>query len=250
MRFDGKVAFVTGGAHGMGAVMAKGFARDGAEVAIADLLADEGAGVVAEITAAGGTARFERMDVTSNDDWAAAVANTVEAFGTIDILVNNAGISGSAFDDPLDLEAWNRLMSINASGVFHGHHHIIPVMRANGGGAIVNISSISGIVGQDNVHPGYIASKGACRLVTKSAAVHHANDGIRVNSVHPGLMPPMLTSGATADPVEREKMLKRVPMGRSGEPEEVAAAVWFLASDAASYMTGAELHVVGGYIAA
>jgi NAD(P)-dependent dehydrogenase (short-subunit alcohol dehydrogenase family) len=140
-------------------------------------------------------------------------------------------------------------MSVNATGAFLGLKHCVPVIAAGGGGAVVNISSISGNVGQDNIHHGYNSSKGAIRLLTKSAAVRHAADGIRVNSVHPGLMPPMRTSGATADPQVRARMLERVPMGRNGRSEEVAYAVLFLASDEASYTTGSELHVDGGYLA-
>jgi len=250
MKLADKVAIITGGAYGMGAVTAKLFAESGAKVEIADLLEDEGAKTVAEIEAAGGSARYHKMDVAEDGDWARVVAAVVRAHGRIDVLVNNAGISGSAFADPFDLEAWNKLMAINATGVFLGHRHVVPVMAKNGGGAIVNLSSISGNVGQYNIHHGYNASKGAVRTLTKSAAVRHAKDGIRVNSVHPGLMPPMRTSGATADPEQRRRMLKAVPMGRAGEPIEVARAVLFLASDDASYTTGSELHVDGGYLAA
>ena len=250
MRVADKVAIVTGGAFGMGAATAKLLAREGAKVAIADLLEDEGANVVGEIEAAQGTASFHRMDVTKDAEWAAVTAAVVAAYGRIDILVNNAGISGSAESNPLDLAAWDALMAVNATGVFLGHRNVVPVMQKNGGGSIVNISSISGVVGQNVVHPGYNASKAAVRVLTKSAAVHFATDGIRVNSVHPGLMPPMRTSGATADPETREKMLKRVPMRRNGRVEEVAHAVLFLASEDASYTTGSELHVDGGYLAA
>ena len=249
MRLTGKIAIITGGAYGMGAVTAKLFAKEGAIVVIADLLDDEGAGVVGEIEAAGGSAGYYHMDVTKEADWAAVVAAVSTAHGRIDILVNNAGISGSAFDDPLDLDAWRVLMAVNADGVFLGHRHVIPVMVPKGGGTVVNISSISGNVGQDVVHHGYNASKGAVRMLTKSAAVRHAKEGIRVNSVHPGLMPPMRTSGSTADPAVRERMLARVPMGRNGRPEEVAYAVLFLASDESSYTTGSEIHVDGGYLA-
>jgi NAD(P)-dependent dehydrogenase (short-subunit alcohol dehydrogenase family) len=249
MKLDGKVAIITGGAYGMGASTAALFAAEGARVVIGDILDDEGPKRVAEIEAEGGTALFHHLDVTQDQSWATLVAAAVAAYGPIDILVNNAGISGSAFADPLDLDAWEALMSVNASGPFLGLRHVVPIMAENGGGAIVNLSSISGNIGQDNIHHGYNASKGAVRLLTKSAAVRHAKEGIRVNSVHPGLMPPMRTSGATADPVVRERMLARVPMGRNGTGEEVARAVLFLASDDASYTTGSELHVDGGYLA-
>jgi NAD(P)-dependent dehydrogenase (short-subunit alcohol dehydrogenase family) len=146
-------------------------------------------------------------------------------------------------------EAWDRIMGINARGVFLGLKYAIPVMQRSGGGSIVNISSISGFVGQDYVHMAYNASKGAVRLMTKSAAVQVAKDGIRVNSVHPGIMPPMRTSRGTATPETRARMLAQVPMGREGRREEVAYAVLFLASDEASYITGTELVVDGGFLA-
>ncbi len=249
MRMQDKIAIITGGAFGMGGTTAKLFAEEGATVVIVDLLEEEGPKRVQEIEAAGGKASYHRMDVTSDGEWAAVVARVLAAHGRIDTLVNNAGISGSAQPDPHNLEAWNALMNVNATGVYLGHRNVIPTMVGNGCGTIVNISSISGVVGQNVVHPGYNASKGAVRLLTKSAAVHHAGDGIRVNSVHPGLMPPMRTSGATADPATRDKMLKRVPMGRFGEPIEVARAVLFLASEESSYTTGSEIHVDGGYLA-
>jgi NAD(P)-dependent dehydrogenase (short-subunit alcohol dehydrogenase family) len=146
--------------------------------------------------------------------------------------------------------AWDSLMDINAKGVFLGIKHAIPEMLKVGNGAIVNISSISGMVGQEYTHMGYNASKGAVRILTKSAAVQHAKNGIRVNSVHPGIMPPMRTSKRTADPEVRKQMLASVPMGREGRREEVANAVLFLASDEASYITGTELVVDGGFTAA
>jgi len=246
---DGKVAIVTGGAFGMGAETARLFASEGAKVAIADILEDEGPKRVAEIEAAGGTAGYWKLDVTDDAAWAAFVRAVEGAYGRLDILVNNAGVSGSKYEDPFDDDGWRLLMSVNVDGVFLGMKHAIPLMEQSGGGSIVNLSSISGNVGQNNIHHGYNASKGAVRTITKSAAVRHARQGIRVNSVHPGLMPPMRTSGATADPVVREKMLKRVPMRRNGRADEVAKACLFLASDDASYITGSELHVDGGFLA-
>jgi NAD(P)-dependent dehydrogenase (short-subunit alcohol dehydrogenase family) len=170
-------------------------------------------------------------------------------FGKLDILVNNAGISGSAAADLLSTEAWDTVMAVNAKGVFLGLKYAIPAMQRAGGGAIVNISSISGFVGQDYLHMAYNASKGAVRIMTKSAAVQYAKDGIRVNSIHPGVMPPMRTSTRGADSAERRRMLAQVPMGREGRREEVGYAVLFLASDEASYITGTELVVDGGYLA-
>ena len=216
MRLAGKVAIVTGGSRGMGETEAKLFAAEGARVVIADVSEDDGRRVEAEIAETGGEAVFARLDVTSERDWQDVVTATVARFGKLDVLVNNAGISGGIADDVMDSDAWDRLMAVNAKGVFLGIKYAIPEMRKTGGGSIINISSISGFVGQDYVHIGYNASKGAVRILTKSAAVTNAKDGIRVNSVHPGFLPPMGTSTTTADPAIRRRMLDHVPMGREG----------------------------------
>ena len=246
MRLAGKVALVSGAASGMGRSEAEIFAREGAKVIVADVLEAEGKQVADKIGAA---ARFVKLDVTNETEWDAAVKAAVSAFGKLDVLVNNAGISGTYDQDMLSSAAWDKVMSINAKGVFLGMKHAIPLMKQARGGAIVNISSISGFVGQDGVHMAYNASKGAVRIMTKTAAVQFAPDGIRVNSVHPGFMPPMRTSKTSADPTWRAKMLAAVPMKREGRVEEVAHAVLFLASDEASYITGTELVVDGGYLA-
>jgi NAD(P)-dependent dehydrogenase (short-subunit alcohol dehydrogenase family) len=249
MRLDGKVAIVTGAAHGMGESEAQIFAREGANVVVADL--DQAAGelVAAKITGNGGTARFARLDVADEGQWEAVVRDTVAAYGRLDILVNNAGISGSSGSDVTSTPLWDSIMDVNAKGVFLGMKHAVPAMRRSGGGAIVNISSISGFVGQDRLHMAYNASKGAGRIMTKSGAVQYARDGIRVNSVHPGFMPPMRTSTVSADPAWRKPFLDAVPLRREGRVEEVAHAVLFLASDEASYITGTELVVDGGFLA-
>ena len=249
MRLAGKVALITGGANGMGQSEAMLFAKEGARVVVGDLLEAQGRDVVDAIAKSGGQARFVKLDVTNEDAWRDAVAATVTSFGKLDILVNNAGISGTFDPDTMSTAAWDTLMNVNAKGVFLGMKHGIPAMQAAGGGAIVNISSISGFGGQDKLHMAYNASKGAVRLMTKSVAVQYAKDGIRVNSVHPGIMPPMRTSKMSADPAWREKSLRAVPMKREGRVEEVAYAVLFLASDEASYITGTELVVDGGYLA-
>ena len=251
MRMKDKVALVTGAASGMGAATARLFAREGARaVVVADVLDTDGEAVVAEIKKAGGTASYVHLDVTSEAQWQEAVDKTVAAHGGLNVLVNNAGISGSAAEDLYDTALWHKLMDINSTGVFLGMKYGIAAIRKTGGpGSVVNLSSISGIVGQAYIHVGYNASKGAVRLITKAAAAQHGKDGIRVNSVHPGLMPPMRTSGRTADPVQRAKTLKGVPLGRAGEVDEVANAILFLASDESSYVTGAELVVDGGWTA-
>ena len=249
MRLAGKVALVSGAASGMGQSEATIFAREGAKVIVADILEMEGKQVADKIAAGGGQARFVKLDVTSEAEWDAAVKAAVGAFGKLDVLVNNAGISGTYDTDMPSSAAWDKVMAVNAKGVFLGMKHAIPLMKKAGGGAIVNISSISGFVGQDRLHMAYNASKGAVRIMTKSGAVQYARDGIRVNSVHPGFMPPMRTSKLSADPAWRQPFLDTVPMKREGRVEEVAYAVLFLASDEASYITGTELVVDGGFLA-
>jgi len=248
MRLRDKVAIITGAASGMGAATALLFAREGALIVVADLLAADGEQLAGRIKEAGGKARFEPLDVTSEKDWERVVAATLAAHGRIDVLVNNAGISGSD-PDLLSTAIWDNVMSVNAKGCFLGMKYVIPAMQKRAQGAVVNISSISGFAGQKMVHMAYNASKAAVRVMTKSAAVQFAGDGIRVNSVHPGIMPPMRTSKLTADPAIRAKLLNAVPMRREGRVEEVAHASLFLASDEASYITGTELVVDGGYLA-
>lgn len=249
MRLKNKVALITGGANGMGESIARLFAREGAKVAIADLLEREGNDVVSAIKATGAEAIFVRLDVSDEAQWLDAVRAIVARYGRLDVLVNNAGISGSV-PDRMSTEYFDKLMAVNARGTFLGMKAAIPEMQKTGGGSIVNLSSISGMVGQPLIHMGYNAAKAAIRTMTKSAAVQFAKDGIRVNSVHPGIMPAMRTSVTMADPALREKAIADVPMKRAGRPDEVAYPVLFLASDEASYMTGSEVVVDGGFLAA
>ena len=248
MRLEGKVAIVTGAARGMGAEEARMFAREGAKVAVADISEDEAQAVVAEILEAGGEAVFLRLDVASEENWAAAVASVVARYGGVDILVNNAGVDGAHEPHLLDTEPWDEVMAVNARGVFLGMKTVIPEMRKAGGGSIINVSSISGFVGMEGTHMGYNASKAAVRIMTKSAAVQNAKQGVRVNSVHPGIMPPMQRTVRTPERVEY-LVTEKIPMGRIGRVEEVAYGVLFLASDEASYVTGTELVIDGGYLA-
>jgi NAD(P)-dependent dehydrogenase (short-subunit alcohol dehydrogenase family) len=251
MRLQGKVALITGAASGMGECEAKLFAREGARVVVADVVDAEAKRVVAEIEKAGGSARFAKLDVSREDDWRAALADTIAAWGRLDILVNNAGVGGGG--DPGSLENWDRVMAINAKGAFLGMKHAIASMRERGGGAIVNITSLAATVGVRDIHMGYGASKAAIWNMTRAAAVTNAKHGVRVNSVAPGFMPPMRPPPGSAkpnmDPAVRAKLLEAVPMGRDGRVEEVAAAVLFLASDEASYITGIEIPVDGGALA-
>ncbi len=248
MRLENKIAIVTGSAFGMGESTARIFAREGARVVVADIAEEDAKKVVAQISADGGDAIFVRLDVSKEADWATAIRTTVERYGRLDILVNNAGVSG-ALPDLNSLADYDRVMAINARGTFMGMQSALPEMRKAGGGSIVNLSSISGIIGQTNVHMGYNGAKAAIHIMTKAAAVQFAKDNIRVNSVHPGMMPPMRSGQAGADPSLRAKALDAVPLKRAGRPEEAAYAVLFLASDEASYITGTEIIVDGGYLA-
>ena len=249
MRLAGKVAFISGGARGMGAAEARLFAREGARVAIGDVLADEGRQVVEEISETGGEALFVPLDVTSESQWQTAIAAVVNRFGKLDILVNNAGVGSHSMVEDTPAEEWDRVMDINAKGVFLGTKVAIPEMRRAGGGSIINISSQLGIVGVDNSSPQYQASKGAVRLLTKATAIQYASDGIRANSVHPGPIITPMTEGTRADEQRHQVTLSRIPLGRYGEPEDVAYGVLFLASDESCFMTGSELVIDGGWTA-
>ncbi len=248
MRLPGKVAIISGAAHGMGAEEAKLFAREGAKVMIADILENEGKHLEVEIIQAGGEAMFVRVDVTSEADWKRVVEATVARFGKLDILVNNAGLSSTSETDPMDTDGWRRIMEVNATGVFLGTKYAIPAMKQSGGGSIVNISSIMGFVGGESGHPAYHASKGAVRIFTKATAVKYGPDGIRANSVHPGFMPPM-RSARPRDAAALQTLVDQTPLRRTGKPIEVAYGVLFLASDEASFITGTELVIDGGFIA-
>ena len=224
MRLTDKVAIISGAASGMGAATARRFAKEGAAVVVADMLEADGRAVVESITAAGGNAMFMKLNVTDEAGWKHVVADTIAAYGKLDILVNNAGISGSATNDMLDSALWHRVMEVNSTGVFLGTAAVVPAMQKNGGGSIVNLSSISGVVGQTMVHMSYNASKGAVRTMTKATAVQFGKDNIRCNTVHPGLMPPMRTSGATAVTPAAAKAFA-IPFICDEEPEEPWARI-------------------------
>jgi NAD(P)-dependent dehydrogenase (short-subunit alcohol dehydrogenase family) len=248
-RLENKVALISGGARGMGAAEARLFAREGAKVVIGDILEEEGRRTEAEINEAGGECLFLRLDVTSESDWQQAVAATVARFGRLDILVNNAGVLSVGTLEDTTLQEWDRVMDVNTKGVFLGTKAVIPEMRRVGGGSIINISSISGLIGQDSIHPAYNASKGAVRLLTKSTAIQHAKDGIRVNSVHPGSVATPMTAARRADPELYRLSLSRIPLGRVAQPEEIAYGVLYLASDESAFVTGSELVIDGGFTA-
>lgn len=246
-RLADKVAIITGAARGQGAAEARLFAAEGAAVVLTDVQVEDGRRVEAEIAESGGDALFIELDVTSEEGWKRAVETTAQRFGKIDVLVSNAGIYPIEGLEDTTEQLWDRVLDINARGVFLGVREVIPVMRSAGGGSIINISSTAGIAGSPGASA-YHASKGAVRVFTKSAAIQYAPDGIRVNSVHPGGVDTRMLFDVY-DEEYLDLVRKRVPMGRFAAPEEIAYAVLYLASDESSYVTGAELVVDGGYLA-
>ena len=252
MRLENKVALITGGARGQGAVEAKLFASEGARVVFGDILEDEGIKVEAEIKEAGGEASYLHLDVTDEGDWQKAIDMIISKYGKLDILVNNAAIvppRGSNTIETTTAEIWDQVMAVNTKGVFLGTKFAIPLMRQAGGGSIINLSSGAGIAPTRGTPAVYSASKGAVRLFTKSTATQHAKDNIRCNSVHPGPIDTPMLSPQERDAdgnVVQGPFERLIPLGRRGRPEEVAYGVLYLATDESSFVTGAELVIDGG----
>ena len=238
LQLDGRVAIVTGGARGLGGAYVRALHAAGAQVVIADVLDDPGRALADEL---GDRARFEHLDVTSEGEWDAVVAATVAAFGSVDVLVNNAGIANAAPIEHFTLAKWNAVIGVNLTGVFLGCRAVVPRMKAQGSGSIINISSVEGMRGSAGLH-GYTASKFGVRGLTQGLAVELGPSGIRVNSVHPGLI---LTDMTTRIDPERLD----IPLGRPGLPADVAGTIVFLASHASAFTSGAEFVVDGGMIA-
>ena len=246
-RLSGKVSLISGGARGQGASHARLFAEEGAKVVLGDIRDELGEAVAAELQAMGFEVVYIHLDVTRDEDWRAAVAFAEERFGKLNVLVNNAGIVGStaAVVDE-DLEGWAQILAVNQTGVFLGMKHAIPAMNRAGGGSVVNTSSIWGVAGTE-AYIGYQATKGAVVMMTKSAALTHAKESIRVNAVCPGLvMTPMVDD----EPEESiASVIAMTPMGRGASAREISYGVLFLASDEASFVTGTELVIDGGFLA-
>ena len=245
-RLDGKVALISGGARGQGATEARMMALEGASVVFGDILDDAGRQVEAQIRELGGEATYVHLDVTREADWQSAVDTAVNTYGTLNVLVNNAGILIRKTLEETTGEDWDRIMNINAKGVFLGTKAAIPAMREAGAGSIVNISSTAGLVSSPSGSASYTATKGAVRLLTKSTAVQYAKEGIRCNSVHPGPIETDMIQDSLSDPDALAERMQRLPMGRVGKPEEVAYGVIYLASDESSFVTGSELVIDGG----
>lgn len=243
-RLDGKVALISGAARGLGESQASLFAREGARVVLGDVLDEPGQRVAERIGAAGGDAVFVRLDVTSGADWERALAVALDRYGQLNVLVNNAGIPLRRTLEQTSEQEWDRVLAVNLKGTFLGTKVAIPAMRQAGGGSIINMSSVSGIIASTGA--AYGASKGAVRLLTKSTALTYARDGIRCNSVHPGPMDTEVNRESQLDTAKWAERMRSVPLGRIGQPLEVAYGVLFLASDESSYMTGSELVIDGG----
>ena len=250
-RLDGKVALISGGSRGQGEAESKLFAKEGAKVVLGDILDDEGRKVEAEINETGGDAKYVHLDVTNECDWTAAVKVAVDMYGKLDILINNAGIVLRKGLEEASGDEWDRVQEVNAKGVFLGTKAAVPSMREAGGGSIVNISSIAGLIGS-SYDVAYTASKGAVRLLTKSTAVQYGPEGIRCNSVHPGIIETDMTIGpgrALATEEDRRWQLARTPLGIIANSQDVAFGVLYLASDESRYVTGSELVIDGGITA-
>lgn len=252
-RVAGKVAVITGAASGLGAESARRLAREGAAVVLTDLAADAGQDLAEAIAGTGAKAVFIAHDVTDEAGWASVAKTALDRFGRIDVLVNSAGISGGEPLMEMSLENWRRVLAINLDGTFLGMRTVAPAMAQSGGGSIINLSSILGKVGQPGAGA-YCASKGGVLMLTKAAALEWAPAGVRVNSVHPGYIDTPMVQGALHRSENgnelRDVLISRHALGRLGVPREIADGIVFLASDEASFMTGAELVIDGGYTAA
>ena len=244
MRLAGKTALITGAAGGIGAEIARRFREEGASVFVCDTNIAEG-----EKTAASMGAIFLPLDVTSEESWKAALSAVIEKTGRLDILVNNAGINIRKNIEEMPVESFDAMMAVNVKGPFLGIKHSLPVMRASGGGVILNMSSICGLVGHKYTNEAYTTNKGALTMLTKSIAVRYAKDNIRCNSIHPSTVETALVQAMLKDPERRAERLGEVPLGRLASATDVANALVYLASDEASFINGVAFPVDGGLTA-
>ncbi len=247
-RLQGRVALVTGAASGIGEAIARRLSSEGAAVLVTDVQDGPGTQVAKDLAADGGRASYCHLDVTSEPEWEAAVAAALEEFGRLDILVNNAGMGDLAAIEDTSLADWERTIGVDQTGVFLGMRTAAAALAASRHGSVINISSIFGSSGGFGTSPAYHAAKGAVRTLTKNIALHWADRGVRVNSVHPGFIDTPILDQAKGTRIE-QAMLEVTPMRRLGRPAEVAAGVAYLASDDASFVTGLELYIDGGYMA-
>ena len=248
-RLDGKVALISGGARGQGAREVEVFTAEGAKVVFGDVLDQEGRAVAERITATGGDAVYIHLDVTKDADWQQSIDLAESRYGRLDVLINNAGIARPENIEDTTEELWERVMSINTTGVFLGTRKAIPAMRRAGGGSIINLSSVAGLVGRRWAGAAYSASKGAVRIFSKATAVQYAPDNIRCNSIHPGPIQTLMLGVTDDDPALMATRTAEIPLGRIGTTDDVANGALFLASDESSWITGIELTIDGGITA-
>ena len=246
MNVKDKVVMITGAGGGLGSEMARLLCKNGAKVFILDLNAELGKATADEICAAGGQAWFVQADVTSEADWKAAVDKAVETCGRLDVLVNNAGINIRKPVEEMNIDEWMTMMKVNTGSTFLGCKYAIPVMRAQGGGAIINTSSVCGLVGHKFTPEAYTATKGAVTMLTKAIASRYAKDGIRCNSIHPSTVDTPFVQVLFKDPARKAERLGEVPLGRLATAADVANAVLYLASEEASFLNGVALPIDGG----
>ena len=246
MNVKDKVIMITGAGGGLGSEMARVLSRNGAKVWLLDLDEEKGRAAAEEILAAGGSAWFVKADVTSEEDWSRAVRLAAETCGRLDVLVNNAGINIRKPVEEMSIDEWCTMMKVNTGSAFLGCKYAIPVMREQGGGAIINTSSVCGLIGHKYTPEAYTASKGAVTMLTKAFASRYAKDGIRCNSIHPSTVDTPFVQILFKDPQRKAERLGEVPLGRLATAADVANAVLYLASEEAGFINGVALPVDGG----
>ena len=245
-RLEGKIALITGGAQGLGEAITRRFAEEGAFVFIADLAVDAGENTAKTLRDSGSKAFFVSLDVTSEQSWNDAINIVIKEAGSLDILVNNAGINIREPVETMKAEQFDTMLGVNVKGPFLGCKYAIPLLRKNGGGSIINMSSVCGLIGHRYTTEAYTVTKGAVTLLTKTIAVRYAKDNIRCNSIHPSTVDTAFAQAILQDPVKREERLGEVPLGRLASLEDIANAALFLASDEAAFINGVTLPVDGG----
>jgi NAD(P)-dependent dehydrogenase (short-subunit alcohol dehydrogenase family) len=246
LRLEGKTALITGAAQGLGEAIARRFAETGAKVFVADLQDEAGTKTVNAINKECGVAFYLNLDVTSEISWESAMAAIIKETGRLDILVNNAGINIREPIEVMKAEQFDKMLAVNVKGPFLGCKYAIPLLRKNGGGSIINMSSVCGLIGHRYTTEAYTVTKGAVTLLTKTVAVRHGKDNIRCNSLHPSTADTPLTRELLKDPAKREERLGEVPLGRLATVSDIANAALFLASDEAAFINGVAFPVDGG----